>query len=280
MDRTDFEPWKGKEVAKLLALVENQRRYYQDLVSALPVGLVVLSANRSVVSSNRAFRQAFGGRRDDLRGKNIEQILPSDPLIENIRSTMVNGIPQPALQIEHGGKLWRIAILPLRNCGRRDGNGNAAGGGRRNGFAGGRSRRGAASGFPLEDLPAVVWRADAAGLQFSAVSGGAEQMLGYPAAHWLKTPNFFAQRIHQEDREAVLAQYRTGVRQSREVSAEFRVVTAAGQAAWCRETVRLAGPGVLTGILTLLGQRRQMEQMQHYCGAEFGSAWALGAVGA
>ena len=115
MDRTDFEPWKGKEVAKLLALVENQRRYYQDLISALPVGLVVLSANRSVVSSNRAFRQAFGVRSEDLRGKNIEQILPSDRLIENIRNTMVNGIPQPALQLEHAGKLWRIAILPLRN---------------------------------------------------------------------------------------------------------------------------------------------------------------------
>src|SRR5450631_1535619 len=114
MDRTDFEPWKRKEVAKLLALVENQRRYYQDLISALPVGLVVLSANRSVVSSNRAFRQAFGVRSDDLHGKNIEQILPSDLLIENIRSVMVNGIPQPPLQVEHGGKVWRVAILPLR----------------------------------------------------------------------------------------------------------------------------------------------------------------------
>ena len=115
MDRTDFEPWKGKEVAKLLALVENQRRYYQDLISALPVGLVVLSANRSVVSSNRAFRQAFGLRGDDLRGKSIEQILPSDQFIEKIRTVMLNGIPQPPLQIERGGKLWRIAILPLRS---------------------------------------------------------------------------------------------------------------------------------------------------------------------
>jgi two-component system, cell cycle sensor histidine kinase and response regulator CckA len=115
MDRTDFEPWKGKEVAKLLALVENQRRYYQDLLSALPVALAVLSTTRSVVSTNRAFRKAFGVRSDDLRGKNIEQILPSDPLIENIRSAMVSGTPQPPMQIEHGGKLWRVTILPLRD---------------------------------------------------------------------------------------------------------------------------------------------------------------------
>ncbi len=198
MDRTDFEPWKGKEVAKLLALVENQRRYYQDMVSALPVGLVVLSANRSVVSSNRAFRQAFGVRGEDLRGKTIEQILPSDRLIENIRNAMVHGIPQPPLQVERAGKLWRVAILPLRNWGRRDGNGNAAGGGRRDGAGGERSRRGAASGFAFRKHTARWFGARTpCGLQFTAVSGGVEPMLGYPAAHWLKTPNFFAQRIHQ-----------------------------------------------------------------------------------
>ena len=81
MERTDFEAWSGKEVARLLALVENQRRYYQDMVASLPVGLVVLSASRTVVSANRAFRQAFGLRIEDLRGKTIEEILPSEKLI-------------------------------------------------------------------------------------------------------------------------------------------------------------------------------------------------------
>jgi signal transduction histidine kinase len=194
-----------------------------------------------------------------LRGKSIEQILPSDPLIENIRSTMVNGIAQPPLQVEHGGKLWRISILPLRNWDEEmemetllvvqestAGVPDAA----------------PQTTSPFESAPAVVWRADAAGFQFSAVTGGAEQLLGYAAAHWLKTPNFFAQRIHQEDRDAVLALYRTAIQQSREVSAEFRMVTAAGALAWCRETVRLGGSGVLTGILTVMGQRRQIEQMQ------------------
>ncbi|MDP8990683.1 MAG: response regulator [Acidobacteriota bacterium] len=262
MDRTGFEPWKGKEVAKLLALVENQRRYYQDLISALPVGLVVLSAKRTVVSTNRAFRQAFEVRGEDLRGKSIEQLLPSDPLIENIRNTMVNGVSQPPLQVEHLGKRWRVAILPLRNWDEEmemetllvveDLTVLAV-----------RAPAAAPQTSALfDDIPAVLWRADAAGLQFTAVSGGAEPLLGYAAAHWLKTANFFAQRIYQEDRDAVLALYRTAVQQSREVSAEFRMATASGQLAWCRETVRLAGAGVLTGILTGMGERRQIEQMQ------------------
>jgi len=262
MDRTDFEPWKGKEVAKLLALVENQRRYYQDLISALPVGLVVLSAKRSIVSSNRAFRQTFEVRGEDLRGRSIEQLLPSDPLIENIRSAMVNGIAQPPLQIAHGGKLWRVAILPLRNWDEETDMETLLVVEDLTGLAAGPTAAAPQTASPFDNVPAVVWHADAAGLQFTAVSGGAEHLLGYAAAHWLKTPNFFAQRIHQEDRDAVLALYRTAVQQSREVSAEFRMVTVSGQLAWCRETVRLAGPGVLTGILTVMEQRRQIEQLQ------------------
>ncbi len=253
---------EGKEVAKLLALVENQRRYYQDLISALPVGLVVLSAARSVVSSNRAFRLAFGVRNEDLRGKNIEQILPSDSLIENIRTVMVQRIPQPALQVEHGGKLWRIVILPLRNWDEEMEMETLLVVENVTGLHGAAPAAAPQAAVSFDNVPAVVWRADAAGLQFTAVSEGAEQMLGYASAHWLKTANFFAQRIHQEDRDAVLALYRTAVQQSREVSAEFRMVTASGALAWCRETVRPAGAGVLTGILTAMGQRRQMEQMQ------------------
>lgn len=115
MERTDLDPWKSKDVARLLALVENQRRYYQDMVSSLPVGLVTLSANRSIVSSNQAFREAFGVSTEDLRGKTIEQVLPSDRLIEKIREMTVHGISQPGFLLEQAGKLLRISILPIRN---------------------------------------------------------------------------------------------------------------------------------------------------------------------
>src|ERR1700692_2971354 len=114
MERTDFEPWKSKEVARLLALVESQRRHYEDMVSSLPVGLAVLSPDRSIVSTNRAFRQTFGLRVEDLRAKTIEQILPSDRLIEKIRDVMVHGIPEPGFMLETGAKSLRISILPIR----------------------------------------------------------------------------------------------------------------------------------------------------------------------
>ncbi len=261
MERSDFESWNGKEVARLLALVENQRRYYQDMVAGLPVGLVVLSGSRTVVSANRAFRQTLGLRIEDLRGKTIEQILPSDRLIEKIREMTVEGIPQPGLLLQHAGKVLRVSILPLRNWDEEtemetllmiddvsDVTTVAAA-----------APVGTVTG---ENTGAVLWRADAGRLQFTDVSGGAEQMLGYPASHWLKSPAFFAQRIHKEDREAVLALYRTVVQNAREVTAEFRAVTASGETIWCRETVRQAEPGVLAGVFTAFGQRKELEQLR------------------
>ena len=264
MERTDFEPWKNKEVARLLALVESQRRYYEDMVSSLPVGLVVLSSNRSILSTNRAFRQTFGLRVEDLRAKTIEQILPSDRLIEKIRDVTVHGIPQPGFMLEQGGKSLRITLRPIRSWDDesetetlltiadvtdvRSGPGPVRG------------------SFSVENLPAAVWRANAASFQFTAVGGAAERMLGYPASHWLKQSNFFGERIHTEDRDAVLALYRTAIHQSREqsreVSVEFRSVASSGEAIWCRETVRIAEPGVLAGVLVEIGQRRQLDQLR------------------
>jgi two-component system, cell cycle sensor histidine kinase and response regulator CckA len=282
MDRTDFEPWKGREVARLLALVENQRRYYQDMVSSLPVGLVVLAANRSVVLANRAFREAFGMSVEDLRGKTIEQILPSDRLIEKIRDVTLHGtpspggMPSPGFLLERGGKVLRVAILPIRPWDEetemetllmvadvtdvRPASGPAAGAILPVPVA--HPLSAPLPAFPVETLPATVWRADAAALQFIAVGGAVEQMVGYPASHWLKSPGFFAQRIHREDRDTVLALYRKAVKESREASAEFRIVTASGEPMWCRETVRLAEPGVLSGVLTAIGQRREIEQLR------------------
>jgi PAS domain S-box-containing protein len=115
MERTDFEQWKSREVARLLALVETERRYYQEMVAALPVALVVLSADRAIVSANRAFRLTFSVRSEDLRRKTIEQIIPSDQLIERIRDTHLTGASQPDLYLNMDGRPLRISLLPIRN---------------------------------------------------------------------------------------------------------------------------------------------------------------------
>src|SRR5882757_7917933 len=97
MERADIEQWKAKEVARLLALVETERRYYQEMVASLPVALVVLSADGSLVSANRAFRQTFGLRTEDFRRKHLDQVIPSPELAARIAEVIRSGIAQTGL---------------------------------------------------------------------------------------------------------------------------------------------------------------------------------------
>jgi PAS domain S-box-containing protein len=118
MDRSDLEQWKPKEVARLLALVEAERRYYQEIVAGLPVGLLVLSSDLSIISANLAIRRIFhlrGG--DPLRGR-LDALLPGY-VLDRVREVFVSGTPQgniPApARPEHGGGSLRIAIQPIRS---------------------------------------------------------------------------------------------------------------------------------------------------------------------
>ena len=264
MERRDFDHWKGREVARLLALVETERRYYQEMVAALAVPLAVLEADRTVASANRAFRQLFALTTESLH-QPIEKILPSDRLIEKIRDLQINRVPQPEFTFEHANKLLRIALLPMRGWDDEMAMETLL---VATDVSDVRAQVPAAAvpapavAFATENLPAVLWRADAATLQFKEVTGGAETLLGHPAAQWLKSPDFFAERIHPDDRDATLAHYRAAIENAREASAEYRAITAAGETLWCRETVLVSEPGVLSGVCTAIEQRKQIEQQR------------------
>jgi PAS domain S-box-containing protein len=356
MERTDFEQWKAREVARLLALVETERRYYQEMVASLPVALVVLSADRSIVSANRAFRQTFGLRSEDLRRKTIEQIIPAPQLIERIRETHISGASQPDLYLDIENRPLRIALMPIRNWGDEGeletllmvedlqtiGN-MLATMGFSAGFSPGSSVESstepsadssinsstdspsdsqatpeaeptgeaeppavveeAPAPPPVEDLaapepvdpsdsdstdsmvpapiveapvtdsmadasvPAVFWRADADTFRFTLIRGAAEQLLGYPASHWLETPDFFSHRIHSEDRAAAMTFYQAAIARIGDASAEFRAVAASGAVIWCRETIRVpefpatdSETRSITGVLTDITLRKQLEE--------------------
>src|SRR5512147_2498141 len=62
MERVDISQWSAKDVARLVALLEAQRGYYRQIASALPVPVALVSKNRSLLWSNRAFRARFGAR--------------------------------------------------------------------------------------------------------------------------------------------------------------------------------------------------------------------------
>jgi two-component system cell cycle sensor histidine kinase/response regulator CckA len=218
MERADFRQWAARDVARLLALLEAELGYYREIAAALPIPLAVVSKDRAIAWTNRAFRKRFGRRTEDLPSRGFSEI------------------PMRAWHDEDETETLLVFDVQERTPD-------------------------AASGdvAPLADLPAIVWQADAATLQFRSVQGAAESMLGYPASHWFAHREFFEERIHPEDRAATMALYRGVLSVGGEASAEYRVVSAGGETAWCRETIRVSGASV-TGVVTNITARKQLER--------------------
>lgn len=269
MERSEFEQWRSKEVARLLALVETERRYYQEIVAALPVALAVLSGDKSLVWANRSFRRLFGLRAEDVRRKEISQLIPIPALAEWIDGTRSQGA---VMALEVAGQPARLAAIPVRTAD-DDGDGETllmlelgVLGAAQNLAPGSKLEITAASPSALvpADLPAIVWTADAESTDFRTVAGAAEEFLGYPLSHWMDRPGFFEERIHPDDRASVMEVYRHLLERGGDGSAEFRAITASGQSFWCRESIRVKlADGVplgITGVLTDISRRKQMEQ--------------------
>ena len=299
MERADFEQWKAKEVARLLALVETERRYYQEMVATLPIALVVLSADRSIVSVNRAFRKIVGLRTEELLGKNLDQILPSERLTERIRSAHLQGLPQADVYMNFGERPFRVAIVPIRNWDDETeletllavedlsaihaqmlahipiaaeppvltpaAPETPVEDARVEPEVSAEEVPAAeipAPHVPAPDIPAIVWQADGETLVFTSISGAVESMLGYPPSHWLETPGFFSERIHPDDRASTMKFFQAAIARGGDASAEYRAVSATGAEVWCRETIRCAAgetPRTIQGVITDIGSRKQLE---------------------
>ena len=259
MERTGLEQWKAREVARLLSLVETERRYYQEMVASLPAGLVILKGDRSILSANRAFRLAVGLRNEELRGRTIEQLFPSHDLIERIRRAHVDDDKDPFF-IEVGERTFRFAVVPSQGWGDegepetilmvQDVTQIEA-------------HAGTTKAVAPAGLPAIVWRADAASVRFLSVAGAAEEMTGYAPPHWTSARDFFWARIHQEDQAQVKATYQAALDKGGDAIAEFRMLTASGEPLWLRETIRVpeaGSPGrAISGVATSIGRRKQLE---------------------
>jgi CheY-like chemotaxis protein/PAS domain-containing protein len=117
MERADLEQWKAREVARLLALVETERRYYQDIIAALPVGLLVLSKDLSILSANRSVKRIFGLRTgDSLRGR-LDSLLPGW-LLDRVQTVLQTGTAEmgiPLVTDAVDGRHLRISIQAIHD---------------------------------------------------------------------------------------------------------------------------------------------------------------------
>jgi len=280
MERADLQQWRGREVARLLALVEAERRYYQEIVASVPVGLGVLAEDLTLLSANRTFRTVLDLPRGGLGRVRLADIFPDESVARRVSEVLESSNPQHDILVEAavrgGSKPIRLAIQPFRGWDEeavaealllvqdvveaapppeeRD--------------------RGTAEKEPAQDpaaelaesLDAILWERDAGTVEFTRVSGRPEAVLGFQARQLLADPHLFLERVHPGDRKWVETFYRNAAAASSSRSCEYRAVHAGGELVWLRDVVRArtksqGAPHRLTG-LTVDGsaQRKLGEQ--------------------
>ncbi len=91
----------------------------------------------------------------------------------------------------------------------------------------------------VEQTPAVFYESDLAGERRTTYAGPEfRSLLGFDAHAWHADPGLWAQRVHADDRAAVLAAYAASARSGEPYALEYRLVARDGAPVWVRDSGR------------------------------------------
>ncbi len=272
--------------------LSNLQGYADTIVASVPAGLLLLSADLHVLSANRAFLEAFRLGEDDVIGRDLKQLVRADRLVRGAGRVLETGAAQPGVLYDlyvyarRETKPARVAMTPIRmgddvppelllviedlTAEER--------------LQAARQESEERYRDLIQGLDAIVWEADARTLTFSFVSGRAETVLGYPVDRWLREPDFWARRIHPEDRDGVMRVYREALAGSRDHEFEYRAVAADGREVWLRDIVHVVRdvdgqPVTLRGLTVDLTELRRSERALHQSEEQLRQAQKMDAVG-
>ncbi|WP_312774976.1 bifunctional diguanylate cyclase/phosphodiesterase [Pseudomonas rhodesiae] len=127
----------------------------------------------------------------------------------------------------------------------------------------------------VESLSAIAWEASIADFTYSYVSPHAEELLGYPRAHWL-IPGFWRNIIHPGDLTRTEAYCHRETRAKRDHSVDYRVITADGRCLWVRDIVSLIEHGhepVLRGLMIDISEAKRTEEALQLSEQKFASVF-------
>lgn len=116
----------------------------------------------------------------------------------------------------------------------------------------------------VESTSAILWEADPATFQMTFVNQEAEAVLGYPAAAWIETRDFWQNHIHPRDREWVVAKCQQVTERCENHSFEYRMIRADGTIVWLRDIVNVLArdgkPEKIVGVMIDITREKQEEE--------------------
>jgi len=127
----------------------------------------------------------------------------------------------------------------------------------------------------VESLSAIAWESSIVDFTYSYVSPHAEELLGYPRAHWL-IPGFWRNIIHPADLIRTEAYCYAETRANRDHSVDYRVITADGRCLWVRDIVSLIEHGhepVLRGLMIDISEAKRTEEALRLSEQKFASVF-------
>jgi PAS domain S-box-containing protein len=96
----------------------------------------------------------------------------------------------------------------------------------------------------INSVEGIVWEADQVTGQITFVSEKAEEILGYPVAHWLAEPRFWEHHLHPDDREETMSRSDAAGARGQPAELEYRMISADGREVWIKDRVTVVSlPG-------------------------------------
>jgi len=108
-------------VARLISVFESERRFYDDIVTLLPVPLATVGPDGAILSANPAFLREFAIRREDLERQSLTAVfgnatwqsalLPRDPGVLSTGTHTAHFTPIP--RWDRGETEWMVVFTPI-----------------------------------------------------------------------------------------------------------------------------------------------------------------------
>ena len=219
------------------------KEYAQEIVDAVPSGLLLLSPEHRILSASQSFLKGFHLSTEDVVGRELREVMEADSLPVWNRDGLASEVHPRIVQIrmksgDNIRKPCRIAIKSLAQ-----------------------SEKDVRLLMVIEDLSeserlrvaeevlarrlselvqsleAIVWEGDAATLHFTFVSHKVKEILGYSSEQWLTDLSLWHEHIHPDDRCATMQEYRAAAAKGSNKVLEYRFLTADGRVVWLRDSI-------------------------------------------